>query len=208
MLYLGHVASRRGDAVAAAAHYRQTIQLCRDSGDRYHLPYALEASAWLTRGQVDGERAAQLYGAAAAVRASTQAVLAPHEAADREHKKGTLRKNLGAAAFERGWAAGQRMLPEEAIDLALALLRDAGLSPAGGTSETTKPGASGPQSPLSPREHEVLRLVAEGLTSKEIGERLFLSHRTVDHHLTAIYNKLGVDNRAQAVAVATREGML
>jgi DNA-binding NarL/FixJ family response regulator len=61
---------------------------------------------------------------------------------------------------------------------------------------------------LSARELEVLQLVAEGLTSKAIGQQLFLSHRTVDHHLTSIYNKLGVDTRAQAVAVATREGLV
>ncbi|HEX6509328.1 MAG TPA: LuxR C-terminal-related transcriptional regulator, partial [Chloroflexota bacterium] len=61
---------------------------------------------------------------------------------------------------------------------------------------------------LSPREQEVLRLVAEGLTSKQVGTRLFLSHRTVDHHLTSIYNKLGVDTRAQAVAVAARDRLV
>ena len=61
---------------------------------------------------------------------------------------------------------------------------------------------------LSPREQEVLRLVAQGLTSKQIGQQLFLSPRTVDHHVMSICNKLGVETRAQAVAVATRDGML
>ena len=63
-------------------------------------------------------------------------------------------------------------------------------------------------SPLSPREQEILHLVAQGRTSKQIGQQLFLSHRTVDHHLTSIYNKLGVDTRAQAVAVAAQRGLL
>jgi DNA-binding NarL/FixJ family response regulator len=61
---------------------------------------------------------------------------------------------------------------------------------------------------LSERERGVLRLVAEGLTSKQMGQQLFLSHRTVDHHLTSIFNKLGVETRAQAVAVAARDGLL
>ncbi len=208
VLYLGYVASRRGDGVAAAAYYQETLQLCRDSGDRYHLPYALEASVWATRDQGDVERSARLYGAAAAVRASTHAVLAPHEATDREHKIEALRESMSAAAFERGWVAGQRMLPEEAIALALELLEEAERIPGSGTSETREPSALSPPSPLSPREQEVLRLAAEGLTSKQIGEQLFLSHRTVDHHLNSIYNKLGVDNRAQAVAVASRKAML
>jgi len=63
------------------------------------------------------------------------------------------------------------------------------------------------ESLLSEREQEVLRLVAEGLTSKVIGQQIFLSPRTVDHHLTSIFSKLGVDTRAQAVAVAARDSL-
>ncbi len=63
-------------------------------------------------------------------------------------------------------------------------------------------------SPLSEREQEVLRLVAQGLSSKAIGRELFISASTVNYHLTAIFNKLAVDTRAQAVAVATQQGLL
>jgi hypothetical protein len=99
--------------------YQEVVRLCRDTGDRYLLPYALEGWGWATRDQGEGERTAQLYGAAAAVRAATQAVLAPPEAADREQKIEALRASLGTTAFERGWAAGERMLLEEAVALAL-----------------------------------------------------------------------------------------
>jgi predicted ATPase/DNA-binding SARP family transcriptional activator len=119
LTYLGHSASRRGDALAAATHYQEAIRLCRDTGDNYLLPYALEGWGWTTRDQGGGEHAAQLYGAAAARRVTTQAVLAPHERADREQKLSALRASLGEATFERGWAAGERMLPEEAVALAL-----------------------------------------------------------------------------------------
>jgi NarL family two-component system response regulator YdfI len=54
----------------------------------------------------------------------------------------------------------------------------------------------------------VLQLVAEGLTSKQIGQQLFISPKTVNYHLTSVFNKLGVDSRAQAVAVAARKGLL
>jgi DNA-binding CsgD family transcriptional regulator len=50
--------------------------------------------------------------------------------------------------------------------------------------------------------------VAEGHSSKAIGRQLFLSPSTVTHHLKAIFNKLTVDTRAQAVAVAARRGLL
>jgi DNA-binding NarL/FixJ family response regulator len=64
------------------------------------------------------------------------------------------------------------------------------------------------QSPLSAREREVLRLVAQGLSSKAIGRQLFISERTVAQHLTAVFNKLGVKTRAQAVGVAAQHGFL
>jgi DNA-binding CsgD family transcriptional regulator/sugar lactone lactonase YvrE len=60
---------------------------------------------------------------------------------------------------------------------------------------------------LSPREMEVARMVAEGLTNREIAARLFLSERTVDGHLEHIREKLGVNTRAQVTAwVVRREG--
>jgi two-component system response regulator DesR len=61
---------------------------------------------------------------------------------------------------------------------------------------------------LSPREREVLDLVAEGATNRQIGERLFLSPHTVKEHTSAVYRKLGVRNRAEAVQRAQRSGLL
>ncbi len=64
------------------------------------------------------------------------------------------------------------------------------------------------QSALNSREREALRWVAQGYSSKSIGRQIFISERTVAQHLTAIFNKLGVNTRAQAVAVATQRGLL
>jgi DNA-binding CsgD family transcriptional regulator/tetratricopeptide (TPR) repeat protein len=60
---------------------------------------------------------------------------------------------------------------------------------------------------LTPRELEVLTLVAEGLHNAEIADRLFLAEKTVAHHVSAILRKLGVPNRVQAVTEATRLGI-
>lgn len=59
---------------------------------------------------------------------------------------------------------------------------------------------------LSPREEEVLRLAVRGLSSTDIAETLFVSRRTVDKHFENIFNKLGVDSRSAAVAVAIGAG--
>jgi DNA-binding NarL/FixJ family response regulator len=61
---------------------------------------------------------------------------------------------------------------------------------------------------LSEREHEVLAAVARGERSKEIALRLGISERTVKAHLASIYNKLGVDSRAAAIAAAAQRGWL
>jgi len=71
--------------------------------------------------------------------------------------------------------------------------------------ESNKFGAS---TDLTERELEVLQAVAQGERSKEIAIRLGISERTVKAHLASIYNRLGVDNRAAAIAVAAQKGLL
>ncbi|MFN8636577.1 MAG: response regulator transcription factor [Chloroflexota bacterium] len=62
--------------------------------------------------------------------------------------------------------------------------------------------------PLTAREREVLRLIAQGLPGKQIAGALGISERTVKFHTAALIRKLGADNRAQAVAVAAQRGLL
>jgi DNA-binding CsgD family transcriptional regulator len=77
-----------------------------------------------------------------------------------------------------------------------------------------KPSDSGttaaPHAPygLTPRETAVLRLVADGLTNTQIGNRLFMSNKTASVHVTHILSKLGVRNRTQAAALAQRAGLI
>ncbi|MCG3755687.1 MULTISPECIES: response regulator transcription factor [unclassified Amycolatopsis] len=65
-----------------------------------------------------------------------------------------------------------------------------------------------PAAALSPREIEVLGLVADGLSNLEISKRLFLSQATVKSHLVHIYTKLGVDSRTAAVAAGKAQGLI
>jgi DNA-binding NarL/FixJ family response regulator len=63
-------------------------------------------------------------------------------------------------------------------------------------------------STLSARERQVLRFVARGRSNKQIARDLAITERTVKFHMTSIFNKLGADNRAQAIAIAAQRGLL
>jgi DNA-binding NarL/FixJ family response regulator len=66
----------------------------------------------------------------------------------------------------------------------------------------------GTHSALSHREREVLRLVAAGESNKQVAHSLAITERTVKFHISSIFNKLGAENRAQAVALAAQRGLL
>jgi len=95
----------------------------------------------------------------------------------------------------RAAAQGQTLLKPEIVARVL--------SKVGGGNTT-----AAAQSDLTDRELEVLRAVAQGERSKEIAFRLGISERTVKAHLASIYNRLGVDSRAAAIAVAAQKGLL
>ena len=69
-----------------------------------------------------------------------------------------------------------------------------------------EPPPSSPLGNLSPREREILQLVCDGLSNKEIAQRLYLSVRTVENHLANIYRKLGVRSRTEAAVLAMQQG--
>jgi DNA-binding CsgD family transcriptional regulator len=70
------------------------------------------------------------------------------------------------------------------------------------------PGVRQPLGLLTERENEVLRLVATGLTNRQVGERLFISSKTVSVHMSNVLAKLGASSRAEAVSVAHQRGLL
>ncbi|HEU4449895.1 MAG TPA: response regulator transcription factor [Gaiellaceae bacterium] len=93
-------------------------------------------------------------------------------------------------------------------------LRDLGAEPEASRAEAllaelrrAAQGPGGRESPLTPREEEVLRLLADGLTNHEIAARLVLSEHTVHRHVTNILRKVGVRSRTAAVAQAARSGL-
>ena len=69
-------------------------------------------------------------------------------------------------------------------------------------------GEETPEDPLSPRELEVVKLIAEGMTSEEIAEQLFISKKTVDRHRANVLEKLGMRNRVELTRYAIRRGLV
>jgi DNA-binding NarL/FixJ family response regulator len=65
-----------------------------------------------------------------------------------------------------------------------------------------------PEDPLTPRELEVVKLIAEGLTSEEIAEALIISHKTVDRHRANVLEKLGMRNRVELTRYAIKRGLV
>lgn len=100
---------------------------------------------------------------------------------------------------------------EEILDAVVAVARgETRVAPTlqGGLVEQIRMREASTRPVLSPREHEVLGLVAEGLSAPDIAARLQLGTTTIKTHLQAIYEKLGVADRAAAVAKAMRCGIL
>jgi two-component system, NarL family, response regulator YdfI len=119
----------------------------------------------------------------------------------------TLRAVLPAWATE---AEIQAALEAAAVGLAVFHPDVAGRGRAAGSPEigaARSPGAA-PGQQLSPRESEILNLLAAGLGNKEIAWRLTISEHTVKFHVTSIFNKLGASTRAEAVAIGMRRGLI
>jgi DNA-binding NarL/FixJ family response regulator len=79
---------------------------------------------------------------------------------------------------------------------------------AGGLAFAVRPGAGAGVARLTPREHDVVRLVAEGRSNDEIGAALRISAKTVETHLSRVFDRFGVSSRAELAARAIREGWL
>jgi DNA-binding NarL/FixJ family response regulator len=112
---------------------------------------------------------------------------------------------LEEGAWTEAWEEGHAMSVETAIEYALSEEESSTTSPA---LEQPPPSAREHPAELTPREVEVLGLVAEGLTNPQVAQKLFLSPRTVQRHLNSVYRKLGVSSRTAATRLALEHDLL
>jgi predicted ATPase/DNA-binding NarL/FixJ family response regulator len=179
-LYLGIIADdATPDSRRASAHYRQAVECLRRYRDGTLLPVALVGLAGgLTRREP--ERALRVTAAAFALRERAGGQFAPIYEARANAVRAAATAAVGTDAA-RVWAEGTRLGADDAIALAFGHKR-----PRAGSGEG-----------LSAREEEVARLVAAGLTNKQVAAQLHVSVRTVESHVRHVLAKVALANRTQ-----------
>jgi non-specific serine/threonine protein kinase len=208
---LAATVARFGDLPRAVDYVRAGLEAGLALQDRWLLSAGAHAALAIVGERADSAPGAQLLGAADALSRAMGAMLGwermPHWTSVVRLREQIERGERGAA-----YRAGRSLSFGEVAALALRLLEEIAQAlpqrDAVPESVLPPPHPSQPPDPLSAREREVLRLVAQGRSSKAIGQQLFLSPSTVNQHLTSVFHKLGVSTRAQAVAVSAQRGFL
>ena len=162
---------------------------------------AIEGLAAIAAATGKPERAAWLFGAAMTIRTRTGGFVDQDLFGRTPETISALRNTLGPDAYDAAFAAGESATLAEILT---EVNRDALTGDE--SQENPQPVLPGAQNGLTPREREVLRLVAQGRTNREIANTLFVSHRTAATHVANILGKLGVSSRTEATAWAVREG--
>jgi non-specific serine/threonine protein kinase len=200
LINLGRIARDRGNFSHADVLYAEGLRLHWEAGDRVRIGGCLVGLATVAALSRRPERAARLFGAAEVLREAIGAPV-PRHPGQYARAVATARAALGDRAFAAAWAVGRAMPLADAVREATALLATA--------SGTARVGDAPIRShALTSRELEVLRLLPQGLTNREIGESLFITERTAATHVQNIFAKLGVGSRAEAGAFAVEQGLL
>ena len=183
-----------GDTEAARRRFIAALDLVTES-DALSVAQQVEGIA-VAGAAADPRRAVTLFGAASKLRDEVETPVQLPWSIWLEPAMAEARAALPQRIADRAWESGRAMSSAQL----LALAREAPGWPRSGKTAISAGG-------LSKRELEVARLVASGMTSRAIAERLFLSERTVESHLEHILTKLGFSSRAQVAGwVAAHPG--
>lgn len=192
---LGGIALQQGEFTLALAYLAAALAEFLASGDHQNFGYSLGGVAGAAALLGRPEQAARLFGAADALFARLDLAVWPVDRDEYEPARELARTHLGEAAFASAYEAGRAIPLDHAIAEATAIL--ASLASAAGPAA-----AAEHRFGLTRREGEILRLVANHATDREIAAQLSISPRTVMHHVSSILAKLGVSNRRSAALLA------
>ncbi|MGH2562459.1 MAG: tetratricopeptide repeat protein, partial [Thermomicrobiales bacterium] len=191
----------QGDLARAAALHEESLDLRAEQGDRAGIAESIAGFAAIAAKAGKGAAAVRLYAAADALRAAIGVPFPPPDREKIDRAIASLRAGTTASAFNEAWDAGR------AFSVAASLAEAATVIEAVSAAPPVPPAPAVPGIRLTKREIDVLALIVEGRSDKEIGEALFISHRTAMTHVTNILNKLGVNSRTAAAAFAVRNGL-
>jgi len=197
---LASLAHERADAATAGSLYREALGSAWASGDRLCVRMALPGLAGLATLEGDPARAVRLAGAASTLEQNAGIVAFPPIRARQEYWLAAADSALDAASRAAAWTDGQQMTWDEMMAYALQAAVPYGADSSAGTTAR--------QGKLSRREREVLALVAEGRSNREIAAALIISENTAKYHVGQLLNKLGAGSRAEAVTRAVSAGFL
>lgn len=204
---LAETARDGGDPVRAGALWRESLELRAAQGDRAGVAASLAGLAGVATAAGLTERAARMLGQADRLQREVGLPMPAQERGGQERAIAALRAKMQAGAFSTAWAEGAAMGVEEAVADVVAGAADteqAAARAAAAEADKSAAVASG----LTRRELEVLRLLVDGNSDKEIGDALFISHRTAMTHVQNLLGKLGVNSRTAAAAQALRSGLV
>ncbi|MDP8969913.1 MAG: LuxR C-terminal-related transcriptional regulator [Actinomycetota bacterium] len=173
---------------------QEGLEVLADSGDRLGAVEALEAVAGLSVARDHPDQALRLLAAAERFHDGTGLVRFPLQAERAERHTAAAWAQLDPDDAQACWAEGTQLSLDEAVAYARR-----------GRGERARPQVG--WASLTPTERQIVRLVAEGHTNAEIGERLFVSVHTVKKHLSHVYAKVGLDGRAELLAQAARRDL-
>lgn len=207
-----------GDLRSADRYLTESLELSMSAGSRMSVIRAIENIAVLASARRDHRHAVQLAAAGAALRASS-GLPASRGTAAAQRILGNA-AGLGEDAIEELWAAGACMTASAAADLAFATMPLAGTAdrPAAASGRSVRARAMRHEAAttgragdgldrLSAREREVVGLLVQGRSNKDIAVALSISQATVARHLSNIRSKLGLRSRAQVAAWALRDDL-
>ncbi len=187
-----------GDLGPSAEAFRTALAMKHEIGDTMGMGYALEGTGWLAAAEQRFTRAAWLLGAAEGRWQLTGGRLGRNATAEALHARAEqlVRDALGEERYRTLHDQGAAYPLEEIVRLAAADADTLPPRPAEAGAALVPP-PSPPLPALTSRELEIAGLVGEGLSNRQIADRLVISKRTVDAHIEHIYGKLGVSSRVQ-----------
>jgi predicted ATPase/DNA-binding CsgD family transcriptional regulator len=205
---LGDWALRQGESPRAMAYLAEALRESARSGDRRSIVVSLGGLARLAVAVERPDVAARLTGAAEALRDQSDVNISLESQRELERAAELARSSLGAETFGSLAMEGANAPPDRATAEALAWVESLPALETNGP-PTIAPHPASPVAPggLSPREVEVLRLIAAGRSNREIADTLVISLNTVARHVSNIFDKVGATNRTEAAAFAHHHGL-